>query len=190
MDILQQTSSFAVFMALAIAGVIVLVGGMLFGAGHDLGHDLIHEMGHHGGSHGGDGHHDQPISIFSIKIIATFVMAFGAAGSIATYLGLSPLVSSLIGVAAGVAVGFLVLIGLRSLYANQSEPEPSSASVAGKIGIVTTQIDPGQLGEVEVSVGMGRRAYRARSAVRRSISPGTRVKVVEVNGTEIFVEVA
>ena len=186
MEILQQTSAFAVFVALAIAGLLLLVGGMVFGGAHDIGHEFIHDFGH-GGGHSGDGH-DQPVSIFSIKVIATFIMIFGVAGGIAVHLGQSTLVASLVGVFSGAVVGFLALQALRRLYSYHSEPEASSVSLKGKVGTVTTAISPGEIGEVDVLVGVAPRSYLARSNLPQGIARGSRVKIVEVVGTELVVE--
>ena len=58
-----------IFLAIMTAGLIILIGGFLFGHDHDADH----------GDHGHDGGHDSEpaVSIFSTKVIGTFIMGFG-----------------------------------------------------------------------------------------------------------------
>jgi hypothetical protein len=64
-----------VFIAIAAAGFILLLGGSVFGHDHDHDAHVDHE-------HDGEGADEPTVSIFSIKVLATFVMGFGAGGAI------------------------------------------------------------------------------------------------------------
>jgi hypothetical protein len=71
-----------------------VAGGFLFGHDHDhdFSHDFDHDVDHGGGPDTGG-----VISIFSTRVVFTFIMGFGAAGAIANSYGANHLIASLIG---------------------------------------------------------------------------------------------
>ena len=71
-----------VFLTLALAGFVLLVFGWIFGHDHDFGHDFSHDFGH---DMGHDVDQEGTISIFSLRVLATFVMGFGAAGFVCVW---------------------------------------------------------------------------------------------------------
>src|SRR5258706_13637532 len=106
-----------IFVCITVAGFILLVGGSLFGHDHDVDHD-------HGGhfDHGHDAGHDaEPsVSMFSVKVIGSFIMGFGAGGAIAAFYGANPRAASFIGFAVGFLMGLLLYLVMRVVFGQQA----------------------------------------------------------------------
>ena len=174
-----------IFIAIALAGFILVAGGFLFGGehDHDLGHDLGHDFGHdvHPESEG-------TISIFSTKVLGTFVMGFGAAGAIGEFYKLSYPQSSLVGLGAGAVLGAIMYVILLVFVREQASSLNSAEVVIGCIGVVTTSIDSNAVGEVGVSAGGEYRNYSARATAAQSIEKGRRVRVLRIVGGVLLVE--
>jgi membrane protein implicated in regulation of membrane protease activity len=185
LQFLATTSQLGVFLGITAVGVIVLLAGAIFGGEHDVDHD--HDF-NHDHDHGDVGHNDPTVSIFSTKVLATFVMGFGGAGAMATNYGSSPMSSSLIGLGSGFVLGLAMYGLMRALYSQQSSSLVRTEETLGQSGIVTTGIDPGSVGEVEVSMGSIRRTYIAQSNGSVPFPRGTRVKVVSNSGSCLLVE--
>ncbi len=107
------------FLTIFAVGFLVLLLSFVLGEigehGMELVHDVAveHEVGFdHDGqvdhAHGGPG-------FFNIRIIAALVTGFGGAGAISVHYGISYLLSSVIGLANGLVVAFIVyaIIGVR-----------------------------------------------------------------------------
>jgi membrane-bound ClpP family serine protease len=168
--------------AIALFGVILLVGGSLTGHDHDvhLDHDTHSDHGH-------DADHGEPtVSIFSLKVIGTFLMAFGAAGAIAGYNGAGTLASSLCGLAAGVGLGGIMYGILWFMYGQQATSLIDAQSLVGQQAVVTVGIDKGSCGQVEVTLAGQRRTYLAASA-GGAIPRGRTVEVVSTQGSQLTV---
>ncbi len=168
-----------IFVPLAFAGFLVVAGAFIFGHDHDVDHDVDHDAGYEVGG---------TLSFFSVRVLATFVMGFGAAGAIARYYNASYLVSSLLGVGAGIALSGLMYLVILIFIKQQASSVISTESLIGRAGNVTVPIDKAELGEVGVSVGGEYKIYSARSRDQTSIQKGWRVKVVRVIGTTLVVE--
>ncbi len=168
-----------IFFAIAVAGFIVVAGGALFGDhGHDAGHGV---------DHGGD--HDSIVSVFSPRVIGTFIMGFGAGGTIAVYSGAGTMAASFAGLGVGVALGGVMYLITSMFYSQQSTTIVRMDEVVGRTGIVTVAIDPGSVGKVEVAIGDLRRDYLARAADRsKALGRGQSVKVTAHHGSELTVE--
>ncbi len=172
-----------IFLALVFLGFVVLVGGALFGHDHD--HDA-----HFDHDHDHDVTHGEPtVSIFSLKVIGSFIMAFGAAGAIASWNGYGWIASSLIGLVAGSLLGFFMLAILRVLYSQQSNSLVSTDQTIGKNGFVTVEIGNTSVGSVDVMLAGQVRTYLARSTNGTTIPKGSGVTIVRTNGSEVIVEV-
>lgn len=181
LEFFATTTQFAVFVAITLAGVILLLAGAVFGD-HDHDHDAGHDHDHEGG------HGDPTVSIFSTKVIGTFIMGFGGAGSLATNYGVGSLGASLIGVATGVGLGLGMYGFMRLLYGQQSTSIVRTEETLGRSGIVTTGIGVDSVGEVEVSMGDIRRIYMAQTNSGVTLPKGTQVKVVANSGSRLIVE--
>jgi len=174
-----------VFVAIAIAAFMIVAGGFLFGHDHDFDHDIDHDVGHEAGvdTHG-------IIGIFSMRVIATFIMGFGAAGAIALHYGAGYPVASLIGVAAGMVLGAL-MYGIMLLFIEQqaSSVTPTD-SLLGCTGTVTVPIDKDSMGEVGVSVGGEYHTFTARAHDCSPLGKGLAVRIVAVAGSILTVDKA
>jgi len=170
----------AVFIAIAFAGLVLLIGGSIFGHDHD------HDFGH--GFDPGDGGAEPTASIFSTKVIAMFIIGFGAAGFVARYHNSGPEVASLWGVACGLLLGFVMYLILRLIYSQQSNSLASSTGAVGHSGVVTIGIDPGHIGEVEVTMGSLQRTYQARAEGPSGIAKGSTIEVVKCQGGQVVVK--
>jgi membrane protein implicated in regulation of membrane protease activity len=174
-----------IFIAIAIASFILLAGSFFFGHDHDTDHADV--------GHGVDGHdvsHDMEptISFFSVKVIATLAMGFGAAGAIARTYGADYLVASFVGLGSGIALSLLMYFLLGLIYKQQASSIVPTSSAVGQTGIVQTGIAPGALGEVSLNVGGQYMTYLAKSTAATEIPKGRSVKVVSLIGSQLVVE--
>ena len=174
-----------IFLAIAIASFILLAGSFFFGHDHDTDHADV--------GHGPDGHdlsHDMEptISFFSVKVIATLTMGFGAAGAIARQYGADYLVASFVGLGSGIALSLLMYFVLELIYRQQSSSLVPTQSAMGQTGIVQTGIGANALGEVSVNVSGQYMTYLAKSSGSKEIPKGRTVKVVGLIGSQLVVE--
>src|SRR5258706_14821947 len=92
-----------IYGAIALFGVIVLLSmllvGELFGGDHELSHEMVagHDVDHGGGP-----------SIFSTRIMAGFLTAFGVGGVVGRYYHFSPPAAAGIGAGVGVRISSVV----------------------------------------------------------------------------------
>lgn len=170
-----------IFASLAIAAFIIVAVSFLFG--HDADVDTDHDVGADG-DHGDAG----TISIFSTKVIGTFIMGFGATGCIARVYDLNYLVSSLSGVAGGAVLATLMYLILAVLSKQQSSSIIATSSVVGSTGTVTVPVGVDDVGEVGLTVRGQYLNYSARSNNKQPIAKGQNVKVVAIAGTMLMVE--
>lgn len=174
-----------IFLCITAAGFILLVGGSLFGHDHDVDHD--HD-GHF--DHGHDVGHDlEPtVSMFSVKVIGSFIMGFGAGGAIAAHYGLSPLPASLVGLAVGFLMGLFMYGIMRLIYGQQSTSVVNTKTAVGEIGRVTVAIGRNGTGEVALTLGGQHRSFLASSADANAIPKGRQVRVVQTSGSQLIVQ--
>ncbi len=175
-----------VFVSLAVVGMLGLIGSHIFGGGdHD--HD-VHLDHDHGGADHGEVSDEPTVSIFSIKVISTFVMAFGAGGAIARHLDVSYEIASLVGVGVGILAGALMYGIMRLLYSQQSTSILNPDTCVGQSGTVNTSIPEGGMGEVAVLIKGQSQIYLAHSKNGNAIQKGSLVTVKDVVGGKLYVE--
>jgi membrane-bound ClpP family serine protease len=174
-----------IFLAIALASFIVLAGSFLFGGDHDTDHG---DVGHDADS--GDIDHDMEptIGFFSMKVIATLTMGFGAAGAIARQYGADYLGASLIGLATGLALSLVMYLILNLIYRQQASSLIQTSSAIGELGVVQTSIGADTAGEVSLNVGGQYLTFIAKSVGGKPVSKGRTVKVVKTVGSELLVE--
>src|SRR4029078_6764463 len=140
-NLLSSTQTL-VYLGIALASFVAVAGTFLFG-GADHDHDLDHDHDH------GFGHE---IGVFSPKIIFSFTLGFGAAGSIASAYGLRSLWCLL----SGLSFGFLLGCGaygiLALFYKQQASSIIPTEGALGQIANVTSEIPDSGLGEVGLDV--------------------------------------
>jgi len=170
-----------VFVAIAVASFILVAGSFLFGHDHDVGSD-------HGDiGHDVDSASDATISIFSTKVLGTLFMGFGAAGAIASMYGMSHLIASLIGLGCGGVLGAVMYLVLGVFYGQQASSLVPTSAAVGCTGTVVVSIDPGQNGEVGISIESQYSTHSASSADGSAIPKGQTVRVVKVMGSHLIV---
>ncbi len=168
-----------IFLCITVAGFILLVGGSIFGHDHD---------GHFDHGHDGDHGAEAAVSVFSVKVIGSFILGFGAGGAIAAFYGANPLVASFVGLGVGVLMGLLMYGVMRLIYGQQATSIVTTDTAVGEIGTVTTAIGSDGTGEVDLTLRGQNRTFLARSADAQPIARGRRVKVVHTAGSQLVVQ--
>ena len=165
-----------IFVGVTVAGFILLVGGSIFGHDHDVGHDghIDHDAGH-------------AVSLFSVKVIGSFIMGFGAGGAIAAYYGMGSLPASFVGLAVGFLMGLLMYWVMRLIYGQQSTSVVNTSTAVGEIGTVTVPIGRNGTGEVALTLYGQHRSFLASSADTNAIPKGRQVRVVQTTGSQLIV---
>jgi membrane protein implicated in regulation of membrane protease activity len=168
-----------IYVAVAAFGLLVLlimlVVGDLFGGDHDLGHD--------GGL---DSDHGGP-SVFSLRIMAAFLTAFGVGGVVARYYGLSHIAASGVGIVCGVIMAGLVFQFAKVLHSQQASSELHMQSLIGMTAEVSVAIPAGGVGQIALSSSGARSEHIARSADGRALPRGSTVVVTGLGGDSVIV---
>ena len=119
--------------------LVMLVGGEIFGGDHDLTHDVSH-IGEGGGP-----------SVFSLRIMAAFLTAFGVGGIVARYYNLSHPAASGIGVVAGMGMAGVVYQFAKLLYSQQASSVLRMEGLVGATAEVSVAIPEGGVGQIAMS---------------------------------------
>jgi membrane protein implicated in regulation of membrane protease activity len=174
-----------IYAAIALVGfvflLVMLFVGELFGHDHDLG-------AHDGGFEHGDGDLGGGPSVFSSRIMAAFVTAFGVGGVVARYYGLPHPAASGVGIATGAVMAGLVYQFARILYSQQASSEVQMSRLVGRGAEVTVAIPADGVGQVSLSVAGERTEHVARSKDGRALARGTQVVITALGGDSIVVE--
>jgi membrane protein implicated in regulation of membrane protease activity len=170
-----------IFLGLTAAGLILLVGGSIFGHDHDVDSDHDGHLDHDAGQA------EATVSIFSVKVLGSFIMGFGAGGAIASYYGMGPLPASFVGLAVGFLMGLLMYGVLRLIYGQQSTSVLNTSAAVGEIGTVTVAIGKNGTGEVALTLRGQHRSFLASSADPNAIAKGRQVRVVSTAGSQLVV---
>ena len=173
MQALLNSTQTLIYLGIALASFVAVAGTFLFGDHHDLVGD--HDIG------------DHEISFFSPKIIFSFTLGFGAAGTIVSAYGLRNLWCVSAGLLTGVLLAVLAYALMALFYRQQASSIIPTSTAVGRVANVTTDIPAQGAGEVGLDVGEYRN-YLARSKSGAAIPKGTRVRVVENEAGELVVE--
>jgi hypothetical protein len=147
-------------------------------------------MGVHGDISGGDtGVGEVHFPFFSPVVLATFITAFGAGGMVGLKVfGLMPIMSVLLamgfGLAVGLSVGFIVMKLYRILQVNAVT---SALSLIGKLAEVTEPILASGVGEISFSGKGSRITGPARSEEAKDIKRHALVTITKVVGGLYYV---
>ncbi|MBI3449736.1 MAG: hypothetical protein HY049_12575 [Acidobacteria bacterium] len=171
-----------IYAAIGAFGLLFLLA-MLF-LGEVFGDHEVHVDA--GGGHEAMEHGAGP-SIFSARVIASFLTAFGGGGVISRYYNLSHPVSSGVGIASGIVLAGLVYQFATILHSQQASSEVRMASLIGMTAEVTVGIPQGGLGQVTLAASGERTTQIARSADGKPIATGTEVVVKELRGDSLVV---
>ena len=158
---------------------VMLVVGDLFGgdhdaAGHEIGVDAVDA------EHGGPG-------IFSVRIMAAFLTAFGVGGVVGRYYNLSHPAASGLGVLFGFVMATVVFQFAKLLHSQQASSEIKMSSLVGKTAEVSVGIPAGGVGQVTLSVGGERSEHIARAAGPEALPRGSEVVITGLRGDGLVV---
>jgi membrane protein implicated in regulation of membrane protease activity len=158
--------------------LLMLVAGDLFGGDHEIGHDgaLSHVEGDASGP-----------SMFSVRIMSSFVTAFGVGGIIGRFYGFSHPAASGIGVLSGLGTATVVYQFARILYSQQASSELHMNTLIGRTAEVSIAIVDDAVGQVTLTVSGQRTEHLARSSDRRAIPRGTEVTITALSGDSVIV---
>lgn len=168
-----------IYGAIAAFGFLFLVVMLLFGHDHDVGHDFTVE--HDAGDHGGGP------SVFSARVMASFLTAFGVGGIVGRYYGLSHPAASGIGVAAGIVLAGIVYQFARILHSQQASSAVRMSDLVGRSATVSVAIPAGGVGQVSLTVGGERNEYIARAADGQAVVRGCDVVITALGGEALVV---
>jgi membrane protein implicated in regulation of membrane protease activity len=158
--------------------VVMLIVGDLFGGDHEVGgHDAHFE---HGGDAGGP-------SIFSARIMAAFITAFGVGGVVGRYYNLSHPAASGVGVAAGIVLAGVVYQFAKLLHSQQASSEVQMPALVGRSGEVSVAIPKGGVGQVTLTYGGERSEHLARSEDGQAVPRGSLVVIRGLGGDSVVV---
>jgi membrane-bound ClpP family serine protease len=163
----------------------MLCGSLFIGHDHDHDFDDL-EIG------GAEVSHDHAggVSVFSIKVVTTLTLGFGAFGAVAMYFTDNAFQSSLWGVAAGAVLAFIMFEVMRVIYAQEASSDLTMDSAVGRFGSVVTSIDGPKPGQVGISAEGRYQTYPAKSMDDAFLPVTTQIKVVGKAGTLLVVEAA
>lgn len=173
MDFLPALSAFSVFLAIAAVGFLFLVVALVFGEVFDF-FDHSHDFGGPG--------------IFSTRVVAVFVTAFGGFGAIGIHYGLSPLAASLLGTASGVVFGGAILLFGRFLYNQQASSDVGAGDLVGQNCRVVVGIPANGVGQIRCRIGEELVDKIAQSRDGAAIAENTAVQVETILGETVIVK--
>ena len=170
-----------VYGAIAVFGFLVLLIMLIMGdisGDHEIaGHDVATDHGDGGG-----------MSVFSVRVMASFVTAFGVGGIVSRFYGLSHPVASGVGIVSGMVMAGMVYQFAKVLYSQQASSEVRMTSLVGRIAEVSVAIPEASVGQVSVTFGGERSEHIARSADGRALPRGASVVITGVRGDSVVVE--
>lgn len=185
MGALLEMSAFTVFLAIGSLGFLFLLLSFVVGEVSDLfggieidhDHDLAHDLDHGGGP-----------SVFSTRVLAMFVTAFGACGALATHYGVTPLPASGIGFVSGAFFGGLVYAFARFLHGQQAASQVKTAEFVGQSARVIVAIPAGGIGQVRCKIGEELADKIARTVDGSAVPENATVTITEVLGEIVLVQ--
>ena len=167
-----------IYVGIALVGfvflLVMLFVGELFGGDHDLvGHDVA-------GDFGGP-------SVFSSRIMAAFVTAFGVGGVVARYYDLSHPAASGVGIASGAVMAGIVYQFAKILYSQQASSELQMTRLVGRTAEVSVAIPAQGVGQISLSISGERTEHLARSKDGQALPRGSEVTITELRGDSVVV---
>jgi len=157
--------------------LIMLFVGEIFGGDHDIGG---HDVGHADADHGGPG-------IFSARIMASFLTAFGVGGVVARYNHLSHPAASGVGIVSGMVLSTVVYQFAKFLYSQQASSDVKMSSLIGQSAEVCVAIPEGGVGQIALTWGGARSEHLARTADGRAVVRGAEVVITGLRGDAVVV---
>lgn len=160
--------------------LVMLFVGELFGADHEVGaHDVSVE---HGDADLGGGP-----SLFSARIMAAFLTAFGVGGVVARYYDLPHPAASGVGAASGIVLSGIVYQFAKFLFSQQASSDVRMTELVGRPAEVSVAIPAGGVGQVTLTFGGERSEHIARSADGLALTRGIEVVITGLRGDSVVV---
>jgi len=169
-----------IYVAIGAFGFLFLVAMLFFGG--DAGGNGADD---HGVAHG-EGEAGGP-SVFSARIMAAFLTAFGVGGVVGRYYNLSHPAASGVGVVSGIIMAGLVYQFAKLLYSQQASSEVRMSTLVGRSAEVSVAIPSGGVGQVALSVSGERSEHVARSHSGAALPRGTEVVITGLRGDSVVV---
>ena len=165
------------FMMLLGISVLGIFGASLFG--HDGDVELSDGL-----SHG-----DSGPSLLSIRNLFLFGLGFGAAGAIATHLGMSLVFSCIVGATTGLVIAFVGWLFYKTISKQQASTNTNTKNLVGNSASVSTRITAGRMGQIVTTDEHGSSIYLyARSSEEgQSFTEGETVIISEAEGNLVRV---
>ncbi len=129
--------------------------------------------------------HDSGMGMFSFRGITAFFTGFGWTGVICTKAGMTLPVTILVAFIVGGVMMVSIFLMMRAFMGLQSSGTLDYVNAIGQVGTVYLTISPTQRPGGQVEVMIQGRLVTAEALQKGSapLSPGTKVKVVELIGT-------
>jgi membrane protein implicated in regulation of membrane protease activity len=159
--------------------LIMLFVGEMFGGDHEIG-------GHDAAVEHGDFDSGGP-SIFSARIMAAFVTAFGVGGVVARYYNLSHPASSGVGVLSGFVLATLVYQFAKFLFSQQASSDVKMSNLVGQYAEVSVTIPAGGVGQIALTFSGERSEHVARAADGSALARGAQVIITGLRGDGVIV---
>ena len=175
-EFLSNATPLMVFLGIAALGFVFLLISLVVG-------DIFDSFGFETGLDGATNGH----GLLDSRVISVFVTAFGGVGAIGIQMGLTIVLSSLLGLAGGIVLGGIVSLFGRFLYSQQATSSVNTSQLIGRPAQVIVSITPGSLGQVSCRIGEERVEKLARARDDREIKAGATVRVEEVAGDSLIV---
>jgi len=122
---------------------------------------------------------DSP-SVFSMKFIATFLLAFGIAGVVVSYNGGGVGAQLGWGAGIGLAVSALYFFIMKFMYSMQGSSIVDAESLIGKTAIVSIPTTSSGKGQIRISTNTGSTEYSCIEQNSKKLKQNQTVKVVSV----------
>ncbi len=170
-----------IFVTIFAVGFIILLFSLIFGGHGDVDvhgdvSDLV-ESDVHGPS------------IFSVKMVALFMVGFGGVGfGMCATTDVEMWVASAAGVGGAAVIGVIGYLIIAAFYASQASSTITDADIIGERATLLDAITEGGNGQVVCIIRGREMTYLARSADGQPIERGTPVRITSKTGSRVTVE--
>jgi membrane protein implicated in regulation of membrane protease activity len=167
-----------VYIVLGVISLIGLLLPLILGHDHDFGHDMHFD-------HAGDGDHP---SIFSIRSICVFLLAFSIA-AYASYYTQKPISTQIIfGFLAGLSCGLVAVLLMRAMWNQQGSSMIITSTLHGTSGRVIIGTTRQGVAQIELNTPNGSKDYLCKEKNQKELEPNDTVMVVDSVGDTLIVE--
>jgi membrane protein implicated in regulation of membrane protease activity len=173
-----------IYAAIGAVGFLLLIVMLVMGEFGDGDHEV---SAHEGVLEHADSLDPGGPSIFSVRIMAAFLTAFGVGGVVGRYYGFSHPASSGVGVVAGIVMAGMVYQFAKMLFMQQASSEVRVSTLVGRRAEVSVAIPEGGVGQIALVASGERMEHIARSAGGHPVPRGAEVVVTGLRGDSLIV---